>query len=193
MFEAVKSIGSIALKLVYYRGNEECRASRWHDHAGDLTPLMERLCCEAGYTQIARVLQFAAQQSEKISGVIFIGDHCEEKPTDLISLAQALGQRSIPIFLFHECSDGDEKSLNAKPVFKRLAELSGGLYCEFKADSSTVLRELLSNVAAFTTAGEKGLRKVPRANTPEGRRLQDHLLLGTSGRAGSKEIEDTLR
>src|ERR1700678_2991224 len=31
MFDALKTIGVIAVKLIYYRGNNECRASAWHD------------------------------------------------------------------------------------------------------------------------------------------------------------------
>jgi len=124
-----------------------------------------------------------------VSGVVFVGDHCEEKPGELLALAATLGQRSMPLFVFHECADHDRGSLHAKPVFKRMAEASGGVYVEFKPDSGAVLREILSSVAAFTAEGHEGVKQVGRAATPEGRQLQGRLLVGPAppARVGTRE------
>jgi hypothetical protein len=51
MFDTIKAIGSIAVKLIYYRG-DECRASKWHDDPHVISESMRRLSCEVGMTQI---------------------------------------------------------------------------------------------------------------------------------------------
>jgi hypothetical protein len=68
--------------------------------------------------------------------------------------------------------------LKAKPIFKRLAEQGGGVYVEFKPDSGTVLKELLSGVAAFSTAGVEGIERMEMPTTSEARQLRRRLLLG---------------
>ena len=179
MFDAIKAFGRIAVRLVYYRGTKECRASQWHDDPGVLAESMRRMSCKTGQTQIARVLRMALAEEDKVSGVVFVGDHCEDHADELVGLAQTLGQRSVPLFVFHECADHDGHSLKARPVFEQMAEASGGVYVEFKPDSGAVLRELLSNVAAFTAAGAEGVRQVALPETPEGRKLRGRLLLGS--------------
>jgi hypothetical protein len=178
MFGAIKSIGSIAVKLVYYRGDDECRATAWETDPEVVSQKMQRLRCESGETQIARALKaIIATEAEAISGVVFIGDHCEDWPDVLAALAETLGQRQIPIFVFHECADHDKRSIAAKPVFKSLAENSGGAYCEFNPDAPAVLRELLSAIAVFSTAGARGLNQIEPAATPEAKQLRSRLLL----------------
>ena len=68
MFDTIKAIGAVAVKLIYYRGSRECRASPWHDDPGILSQSMRRLSCETGETQIARVLRLVTAEKEKISG-----------------------------------------------------------------------------------------------------------------------------
>lgn len=176
MFDAMKTIGSVAVKLVYYRGTHECRAGAWHDDPAVVSRFMQCLSCEGGSTQIARVLRLALAEPNHQDGVVFIGDHCEELPAELIRLAEGLGKRSIPLFIFHECADSDAASLQAKPVFKQLATASGGIYCEFKPSSGDVLRELLSSVAAFSSAGKHGLTHIAPVSTPQAQQLQSRLL-----------------
>lgn len=177
MFEAIKNIGEVALKLVYYRGIDECKESKWNEDPEVLCRSMLTLSCESGHSQIARLLRLALAQEEKLSGVVFVGDHCEESSGDLNELAEKLGQKSIPLFVFHECADHDRRSLKAKPVFKRLAESSGGVYVEFKPDSGVVLRELLANVAAFSAAGIHGFERIASPQTSEARQLRGRLRL----------------
>lgn len=178
MFEAVRAIGHIAVKLVYYRGTGTCRATGWETDPELLSRHMSKLSCEAGATQIARVLRLAlAEAGDDLGGVVFIGDHNEDFPAELATLATALGEKKLPLFVFHECADNDARALQSKPLFKRLAELSGGVYCEFKPDSGGVLRELLSTVAAFTTGGTEGVRQLGSGTGIEARQLQSRLLL----------------
>jgi hypothetical protein len=181
MFETIKAIGAVAVKLIYYRGIKECRESKWYDDPEILSQSMRRLSCESGGTQIARLLRLALGEKETVSGVVFVGDHCEDDPGVLFELAQALGRKSVPLFVFHECADHDQWSLEAKPVFRRLAEASGGVYVEFKPDSGAVLKELLSGLAAFSVAGVEGIERMAPPTTSEGRQLRGRLLLGQGG------------
>lgn len=177
MFDAIKRLGAIQVQLVYYRGLKECRASKWHNDPGVLSDAMRKLSCETGTTQIARTLRLALAEKQKVSGVVFVGDHCEENPDELIGLAKELGKRSMPLFIFHECADWDQNSLKAKPVFKGMAEASHGVYSEFKPDSGAVFREVLSSIAVFSTAGHNGLKQLAQPATAEARLLQKNLLM----------------
>jgi hypothetical protein len=177
MFDAIKALGAVAVKLVYYRGSDECRATSWHSKPDGLVASMRRLSTEVGYTQIARVLRLALAEGETISGLVFVGDHCEDDPGELRELAAKLGRRSVPLFVFHECADDNGRSIQAKPVFKSMAEASGGVYVEFKPDSGVVLRELLLNVGAHAAAGVEGIRRVALPKTPEARQLQGKMML----------------
>jgi hypothetical protein len=186
MFEAIRKIGRVWIKLVYYRG-AECKESEWHENPGTLCKSMLKLSCECGWTQIARLLQIALAEKEGLSGIVFIGDHCEEYADVLVGLAQSLGKRSAPLFIFHECTDTDQDALGAKPVFKRMAEVSGGTYVEFRPDSGDVLRELLSNIAAFSAAGIAGVEQIALPQTAAGKELRGRLMLS----AGSNEKRKT--
>lgn len=188
MFDAIKAIGKVAVKLVYYRGTNECRASKWHGDPATLSRSMLTLSCETGLTQIARLLRLALAEKEKLSGMVFVGDHCEDDGDELLGLAQTLGKKSIPLFMFHECADHDERSLAAKPIFKSMANASGGVYVEFKPDSGAVLREMLANVAAFSAAGVEGVRKIAMPETPEARQLQGRLLLGAGEGSSARSL-----
>jgi hypothetical protein len=183
MFDAIRTFGSVEVKLVYYRGTSECRETHWCADPDVLRRSMLKLSCERGLTQIERLLRAVLAEKERLSGVVFIGDHCEESGDRLVGLARQLGERSIPLFMFHECDDHNLDSLLAKPVFKAMAEASGGVYVEFKPDSGEVLRELLPAVAAFSAAGVAGLNQIALPQTSEARQLQGtlRLMLGNGG------------
>ncbi len=179
MFDALKSIAAdrLAVRLVYYRG-QECRASGWERDPAVLRRAMEKLSCKAGATQIAEVLHLALDEKERLSGVVFIGDVCEDDPDELAGLAAELGKRNIPLFVFHDCSGRDVAVERAGPVFEHLAELTHGAYCRFGAGSAAALRELLSTVAAFSAGGVEAVKQVHQVTTTEARQLQTRLLLG---------------
>jgi hypothetical protein len=184
MFDTIKAIGAVAVKLIYYRGNWECKAGQWHTDPAIVSRYMLSLSCVGGNTQIAKMLRVVLAEAEKesISGVVFVGDHCEDWPRELRKLAQTLGERSIPLFVFHECAGDDARALKAKPVFEYMASASGGAYVPFKPDSGTVLKELLSSVAAFSAGGAEGVERMAAPKTPEALELRGRLLLGSGGR-----------
>lgn len=176
MFDTIKVIGSVAVKLVYYRGSE-CRIGDWHDDPAIVSRYMMGLSCKAGRTQIARMLKRVLAEREKVSGMVFVGDHCEEDGWGLDDLAVRVGERGIPIFIFHEVRDDDELALHAQSLFQHLAKVSGGVYTEFKPDAGEALRELLATIAAFSAAGHEGLKQIAQPVTPEARQLRSGLAL----------------
>ena len=178
MFDAIKTFGSIAVKMIYFRGLLECKASAWESDPALVCQAMQRLSCATGETQIARALQQVLSEKEPVAAVVYIGDHCEDHRDELAALAQRFGERSMPLYLFHECADHDQRSLKAKPIFHAMAEASGGAYCEFRPDAGDVLRELLSTVAAFSAAGTEGVKQTPLPQTIEARQLHARFLLG---------------
>src|SRR4051794_31621514 len=116
MFEATVALGGLNLQLVYYRGFNECKASRWLTTAADLHRVMRSVSCVGGETQIGRVLEHAIREAEKtpVGALVFIGDAMEEKPSRLCRLADRLGSLNVPIFVFHEGHDPE-----AEDTFRR--------------------------------------------------------------------------
>jgi hypothetical protein len=188
MFDTVKALGAVAVKLVYYRGSNELRATEWHDDPGIVSRAMLGLSCKTGETQIWKVLRFALRETEKLSGVVFVGDHCEDNEDVILPLAECLGVKGIPIFVFHEIADHDTRSLEARPIFERMAAASKGVYVEFRPDSGAVLREMLSAVAVYSAAGHEGLKQLGQPLTPEARQLKRGLLMLTDGNPGRFDL-----
>jgi hypothetical protein len=178
MFANIQSLGSLAVKLAYYRDSDECKASGWLDRVERVTDLMRKLKCIAGATQIERLLNVALNETDgkKIDAVVFIGDHCEENPDVLIDKAATLGAKGIPLIVFHEVSAHDPSAQQAAPVFRQMADASRGHYCEFNNNSGLVLRELLENLVAFKMRGKAGLDAIPAPTTPQARKLAAVLL-----------------
>ncbi len=156
MFEATAAMGVLDVQLVFYRGFDGCKASRWLGTAADLHRAMRSVSCVGGTTQIARVLTHTLKEARanKVNALIFVGDAMEEKVDELSRLAGELGILGAPVFVFHE--DGDEIAGRA---FRQIAKLSGGAYCPFDAGSAQQLRDLLGAVAAFA-GGPAGTRRL---------------------------------
>jgi len=108
MFQEVVTIGTLSMQLVYYRGpaglGGECKASRWLDKPIELAGLMGRITCEAGHTQIGKVLTHVREEAtlRKINAMVCVGDACEEGPDHLIQKAAHLGRIKVPAFMFQE-------------------------------------------------------------------------------------------
>jgi len=158
MFEATKSLGGLAIQLVYYRGFSECAASPWLANAGALTRRMSAVTCMGGQTQIGRVLSHAAKEAKRgtVNAVVFVGDCMEEDVDHLCRMAGELGLMHVPVFVFHE---GDDPV--ARRAFKQIARLSGGAYCAFDSASARTLADLLRAVAVYAAGGAQALAKLP--------------------------------
>ncbi len=154
MFRAVKEVGGLDVQLVYFRGFNECQASRWVGDPDALARLMRQVHCEGGHTQIRKVLSHARQETgkRKVNALVYVGDCMEEDIDELSQLAGELGLIGVPVFVFQE---GHEP--RATRAFQEIARLSRGAYCRFDAGSARQLRELLTAVAVYATGGRKAL------------------------------------
>jgi hypothetical protein len=156
MFRAVKAVGGLDVQLVYFRGFDECQASKWVGDPDALARLMRKVSCQGGYTQIRKVLTHARRESErgKVNALIYVGDCMEEDVDQLSQLAGQLGLIGMPVFLFQEGNDA-----RAERTFREIARLSRGAFCRFDAGSARQLRELLTAVAVYATGGRKALEE----------------------------------
>ena len=161
MFAEVAKIGGLEVQLVWYRGYNECKSSAWTLDADELARAMRRITCEAGHTQIGKVLLHVSREHlrEKIAAVIFVGDALEENPASLYDAASS----QPPWFLFQEGDDADVAT-----TFKKLARLTGGAHCQFNAGAAKQLAELLRAVAAFAVGG---LTALANQNSESARKL----------------------
>ena len=160
MFQEVATIGSLSMQLVYFRGAQdlggECKASRWVDNPVDLASIMTKIRCDAGYTQIDRILGHVAREASrhKVSALVFVGDACEEDRDQLIEPAKQLAQLGVPAFMFQE---GNERL--ARGRFQEIARITRGVYLAFDQGAARQLSELLRAVAAFSVGGTTALEK----------------------------------
>src|ERR1700710_1584283 len=85
MFREAAAIGSLDIRLVYYRGLNECRASNWISEPAHLAKLMSGIDCRGGNTQIGKVLSEARREAvaSGVRAVVFVGDAIEEAIDDL--------------------------------------------------------------------------------------------------------------
>jgi hypothetical protein len=154
MFAVVKDIGGLDVQLVFFRGMNECRASRWVSDPGELARLMTTVSCRGGLTQLGRVLTHAAEETAKrrVNAVVFVGDAMEEDIDSVCAKAGALGLRGVPVFLFQEGFNPD-----VTRAYKEIARLTKGATCRFDAGSAAQLRALLRAVAVYASGGRKAL------------------------------------
>jgi hypothetical protein len=154
MFEATAGLGGLDVRLVFYRGFTECKASRWLQTAADLHKTMRAVSCIGGETQIERVLEHAITEGKKqrVHALVFVGDAVEENVDRLCKLAGELGLLGTPVFVFHEGGDAQ-----AGRAFRQIANLSRGAYLSFDLASADKLKELLAAVAVYAAGGYKAL------------------------------------
>jgi hypothetical protein len=154
MFDAVGKAGGLSVQLVYFRGFDECRASKWVINAAALHNLMLGIQCQGGQTQIEKILNHACRETalEKVSALVFIGDALEENIDLLCQRAGELGLKGVRCFFFQEGHD-----VTAENGFREMARLTGGAYFRLGPDSAKELAELLSAVAMYAKGGLKAL------------------------------------
>jgi hypothetical protein len=150
MFSAAPSVNA---QLVYFRGHNECVASRWFSDPKSLTTAMTGIVCRAGETQIGKVLAHARRENVrlKVDALVLISDSCEERATDLYASAREL---TVPCFLFQE---GDRQDI--AEIYREIAAITKGAYARFDSNAAARLKDLLKAVAAFAVGGLQALAK----------------------------------
>jgi hypothetical protein len=150
MFREVANAGGLDMQLVFYRGLGECRNSKWFSQPEQLAKAMSQIMCNAGHTQIERILTHAQKETKllRVSALIFVGDAMEENPDTLAHEAGELGRLGVPAFMFQEGRDRE-----VEHVFRNIATLTRGAYCRFDPGAARQLAELLRAVAVFATGG----------------------------------------
>jgi len=157
MFREAAQVGNLDIRLVYYRGASECRASNWISDAAKLASLMRRIDCRGGRTQIGRVLGEVRREAvaSGVRAMVFVGDAMEEPVDDLCARAGELGLLKVPVFMFQEGRDPA-----VEQAFREIARLTGGAWCRFDPGAAAQLRELLRAAAAFAAGGHEALQRL---------------------------------
>ena len=157
MFREAGALGSLDIRLVYYRGLNECRASSWISDSTHLAKLMQKIDCRGGNTQIAKVLSETRREAvaSGVRALVFVGDAMEESADDLCAKAGELGLLKVPVFMFQE---GHEET--AEQAFREIARLTGGAWCRFDPGAAAQLRELLRAAAAYAAGGREALKRL---------------------------------
>lgn len=159
MFREAGRIGGLNVRLVYFRGLNECRASPWISDTAHLSRLMSTIQCQGGHTQLGRVLSDARKEAvaSGVRAIVFVGDAMEEQLDALCATAGELGLLKVPCFMFQEGLDPA-----AETAFREIARLTGGAWCRFDMGSAGQLRELLRAAAAYATGGRDALMKLAK-------------------------------
>jgi hypothetical protein len=162
MFREVAAAGGLDVQLVYYRGEDQCAASRWTGDTGHLAKIMTGIMCRAGHTQLRKVLVHAQKETRllKVGALVFIGDALEEDEDELIPEARELGRLGTPAFMFQE---GDDREV--EKVFREIARVTRGAYCRFDPEAAHQLAELLRAVARYAAGGMAALESRTDAGT----------------------------
>ena len=150
MFREATAAGGLEMQLAYYRGMDECRASRWISNPEQLAKTMSQIACNAGHTQIEKILMHAGKEAKllRVNALVFVGDAMEENPDKLAHTAGELGRLGVPAFMFQEGRDRE-----AERMFRTITQLTHGAYCRFDSGAARQLAELLRAVAAYATGG----------------------------------------
>src|SRR5438132_11410193 len=93
MFREAPALGSLDIRLVYYRGLSECRATGWISDSTQLARLMGKIDCQGGNTQIGKVLSETRREAVAagVRAMVFVGDAMEENVDELCAKAGELG------------------------------------------------------------------------------------------------------
>ncbi|HEY3679631.1 MAG TPA: VWA domain-containing protein [Bradyrhizobium sp.] len=160
MFREAQTLGSLDIRLIYYRGLNECRASGWVSDSAQLAKLMNKIDCRGGHTQIGKVLSEARREAvaSAVRAVVFVGDAMEEPVDELCAKAGELGLLKVPVFMFQEGHDDV-----AEQAFREIARLTGGAWCRFDPGAAAQLRELLRAAAAYAAGGREALLRLAKA------------------------------
>ncbi len=157
MFDGVAELGGLDIQLAWFRGFREFKTSKFVSESDALMKEMVGVSCEAGLTQMGRLLRHTLKETRKkrVNACVYIGD-CFEEPIDPVAdLAGQLGLEGVPLFLFHEGHDA-----RAKQAFEQFAKLSGGAAVAFDPHARDQLRALLKAVATYASGGTEQLERL---------------------------------
>jgi hypothetical protein len=154
MFAETGRIGGLDVQLVYFRGFNECRASKWVSDPESLARIMTKVECRGGNTQIGRVLAHIKREASqaKVNAAVYAGDAMEENIDALCRRAGEIGLMAVPLFMFQESGDPA-----AERAFREIARLTRGAYFRLDAAAPGMLRELLAAVAVYAAGGRLAL------------------------------------
>jgi hypothetical protein len=154
MFQVAADLGGLDVQLVYFRGFNECRASKFVSGGEGLRQLMAKIEVRGGATQIGRVLAHARDEARRarVAALVFVGDAMEEPVDRLLQTAGELALAGVKAFMFQEGRDSD-----AAAAFREIARLTGGAYGVFDASAAARLEQLLRAAAAYAAGGRAGL------------------------------------
>jgi len=172
MFIETEKIGGLDVQLIYFRGFNECRASKWVSEPSALARMMTGVDCRGGNTQIGKVLSHIRREASqgKISAAVYVGDAMEENVDRLCQTAGEIGLLNAPIFMFQEGNDGVTRH-----AFQEIAKLTRGAYFRLDASSARQLRELLAAVAVYAAGGRAALADHSREKGGSARLLLEQL------------------
>jgi hypothetical protein len=164
MFRAAEAAGGLDVQLAFYRGFDEFKVSRWIRDSAEMTRLMNSVFCQAGETQIRKVLRHAVNETQtaRVNALVFVGDAFEEDIDRVGEAAGELGLLGVRAFMFHEGHDPA-----AEFAFRRIADLTRGAYVRFDAGSADALRDLLAAVAVYAAGGAAALERLARSKGGE--------------------------
>ena len=156
MFTQASLLGGLDIQLIYFRGYGECKSSPWVNQPKVLHRFMAGVYCEAGTTQIERVLQHALRETrdKSIHALAYVGDCIEENIDQLGKLGGELRLLDVPLFIFQEGNDPIASS-----GFAQLARVNGGVHCRFNTNSAEDLGQLLNAAAIYAAGGKSALRQ----------------------------------
>jgi hypothetical protein len=154
MFDEAAKVGSLDVQLIYYRGFNECRASKWVSDTTSLRDLMTGIQVRGGHTQIGKILAHARREAKKnsVGALVFVGDAIEEPIDTLAAKAGELGLLGVKAFVFQEGNDHA-----VERGFREIARLTGGAYARFDTNAAGQLAALLRAAAVYAAGGLKAL------------------------------------
>jgi hypothetical protein len=155
MFKAIPAKSGLSIQLLYFRGLDECRASKWVQDTEALGRLMSGVACQGGNTQISKVFAHARREhaTRPIDALVYVGDAIEENVDSLASKAGELGLLGCKMFIFQEGHDP-----RVEAAFREFARLTKGAYARFDAKAPAELAALLRAVAAYAAGGRTALK-----------------------------------
>lgn len=154
LFDAAAEVGGLKVKLAYFRGRDEARASRWFSDTRALRNAMSRITCQGGLTQIARLLDHAVAEAQKdpVAAFVYVGDTMEEDVDQLCARAGELALRNTRAFMFLEGRDPQ-----AERAYREIARITGGVFLRFDPGAGDRLRALLGAIGVFAAGGRTAL------------------------------------